>query len=96
MTPISFRDLHDRLTAAGIAVGVERHRGGHAITLIDPDSLRSIRFPVPAAGFDRAATALVASAGLRDHLGTGAIRHGGFRVEGEWPELTGLCLGLAA
>lgn len=87
---ISFADLHDRLTAAGIAVGIERCGRSHVITLEDPDSLRAIRFPVRGAGFDKAAAALVASARLREHLGTGAIRYGTVRVEGRWPELADL------
>jgi hypothetical protein len=87
---ISFAELHERLECCGIAVGVEQAGRGHAITLVDPDSLRSIRFPVRGAGFDRAAAALVASARLREQLGTGAIRYGGVRVEGRWPELAEL------
>ncbi len=87
---ISFADLHDRLTAAGMTVGVEHAGRSHVITIADPDSLRAIRFPVRGAGFDRAAAALVASARLREQLGTGAIRYGGVRVEGRWPELAAL------
>lgn len=87
---ISFSDLHHHLTAAGITVGVERSARGHVITLVDPDSVREIRFPVPRAGFDRAARALAASARLREHLGTGACSDGAVRVTGRWPELAGL------
>ena len=87
---ISFAELHDRLSAAGIAVGVEQVGRAHAITIVDPDSLRTIRFPVRGAAFDRAAGALVASARLREQLGTGAIRYGSVRVEGRWPELAAL------
>jgi hypothetical protein len=87
---ISFRDLHDRMRAAGIDVGIENGSRGHAITLVDPDSLRSIRFPVTGAGFDGAAAALVASAQLRELLRTPDIRHGGVRVQGAWPELAAL------
>lgn len=90
MTAISFSDLHDRLAAAGIAVGVERAGRGHVITLEDPDSVRAIRFPVMGARFDRAAAALVASARLREHLGTAAIAYGSVRVSGRWPELAEL------
>lgn len=88
---ISFRDLHDRMSAAGIDVGIENGPRGHAITLVDPDSLRSIRFPVGGAGFDGAAAALVASAQLRELLCTPDIRDGAVRVEGAWPELARLC-----
>jgi hypothetical protein len=77
VNPISFTDLHDRMTEAGIAVGIAHGPRGHAITLDDPDSLRSVRFPVSGARFDRAATALVVSARLQDLLG-GC----------DWPELT--------
>ena len=87
---ISFAELHDRLSAAGFEVGVERFGRAHAITIVDPDSLRMIRFPVRGAGFDRAATALVQSARLRETLGTAAIRYGSVRVEGRWPELAAL------
>jgi hypothetical protein len=87
---ISFRDLHDRMNEAGIDVGVENGPRGHAITLIDPDSLRTIRFPVGGRGFDGAAAALVASAQLRELLRTPDIRHGAIRVEGAWPELSAI------
>ncbi len=87
---MTFAELHDRLSAAGFIVGVEQTGRSHANTIEDPDSLRTIRFPVRHAGFDRAATALVQSARLREQLGTGAIRYGGVRVEGRWPELAAL------
>ena len=90
MTPISFRELHERLSEAGIAVGIERTGRGHVITVEDPDAIRAIRFPVMGARFDRAASALVASARLREHLGTAAIAYGSVRVSGRWPELADL------
>jgi hypothetical protein len=92
VNPISFSDLHDRLAAAGLAVGVERSGRGHVITIVDPDSLREIRFPVAGAAFDRAAGALAASARLREHLGTPPIREGAVRVTGRWPELAALAV----
>ena len=82
-----FTDLHDHMTAAGIDVGVESAGRGHVITLVDPDSLREIRFPVQRGAFDRAARALAASARLREHLGTPPIQDGAMRVTGRWPEL---------
>jgi hypothetical protein len=75
---VTFRDLHDRLTARGITVGVDVDRRGHAIVLEDPDSLRAARMRVPDAGFDRAATKLVVSARLQELLCGGC----------DWPELT--------
>ena len=82
MTPITFNELHDRMTDAGVYVGVDGRGRALAITLSDPDSLRAIRFPVGRLGFDRAATALVLSTLIADVMGT--PRAGGLR--GSWPE----------
>lgn len=75
---VTFRDLHDRMTARGITVGVDYDRRGHAITLSDPDSLRAARMRVQGAAFDRAATRLVVSARLQELFAGGS----------DWPELT--------
>ena len=75
---VTFRDLHDRLSASGIAVGIAADRRGHAIVLEDPDSVREARMRVQGAAFDRAATHLVISARLQELLGGGC----------DWPELT--------
>jgi hypothetical protein len=91
-TPVvAFAELVERLEAVGLTVGVERHGGRHVITIVDPDSCRSIRLPVHR-GFDAAATLLVLSGRLREMLGTArraeaSADPGQPSVSGRWPEL---------
>lgn len=75
---VTFRELHDRMSARGIAVGIDRDRRGHAITIEDPDSLRGARMRVQGTAFDTAARRLVISARFQELL-SGRC---------EWPELT--------
>ena len=91
-TPVVFfAELVERLEGAGLTVGVERHAGGHVITVLDPDSCRSIRLPVDR-GFDHAATLLVLSGRLREMLGAAvhavpSADPARAFVSGRWPEL---------
>jgi hypothetical protein len=91
-TPVvAFSELVERLEAVGLSVGVERHAGRHVITVLDPDSCRSIRLPVYR-GFDDAATLLVLSGRLREMLGMtrpaeACADPGKPSVSGRWPEL---------
>ena len=91
MTAITFAELHDRMTVAGVEVGVERAGASLAITLVDPDGLRAIRFPVGRLGFDRAATALVLSVLLSEQTGTPRPP----ALAGRWPEFRTLWEGAA-
>lgn len=75
---VTFGELHDHLTARGIAVGIARDRRGHAITIEDPDRLRGARMPVQGTAFDHAARRLVISARLQELLAGRC----------DWPELT--------
>jgi hypothetical protein len=87
---ISFGELVERLEDAGLTVGLERHDGGLAITVVDPDGCRAIRLPVRGC-FDRAATLLVLSGRLREAGGpthaVGSWTATGTCVSGRWPEL---------
>ena len=81
---MSFDELYDRMTAAGISVGVASDRGGLAITLADGRG-RLIRYGAPR-GLDRAAAEIVLSGRLRQMLGP----RDGRQCVGSWPEFVAL------
>jgi hypothetical protein len=82
---MTFADLHDELTAAGLRVGVELQNGGHAVT-VDDGASRRIALAVRG-NFDRTAGVLHASMRLRACLAPlPDLRAPGREVRGEWPE----------
>ena len=86
---ISFADLHDAMRAAGVEVRVAREsEDALALALVDFARCRSVAVPVPARGFDAAATALCCSLALAAMVpgvggAAGALAH-------DWPELAEL------
>jgi hypothetical protein len=83
---VTFAELFDRMSSAGVSVGIDLDAGeGLVITLDAASSGRSIRYPV-AGHVDRAAREIILSGGLRELLGAADGSH----VRGSWPEFLGL------
>jgi hypothetical protein len=86
---VTFADLHDTMRAAGVEVRVAREgEADLSLSLVDFTRCRSVAVPVPARGFDAAATALCCSLALAAMVpGMGgaaaALAH-------DWPELAAL------
>jgi hypothetical protein len=82
---VTFAEMHDALTRAGLEVGVALRGGRHAIT-VDGGAGRRVALTVEG-GFDRTAAVLVASMRLREALGPMPELRGRDReVIGRWPE----------
>ncbi|HEY3187442.1 MAG TPA: hypothetical protein VGJ70_08200, partial [Solirubrobacteraceae bacterium] len=82
---MTFAQMHDALTRAGLEVGVALRGGRHAIT-VDGGAGRRVALAVDG-GFDRTAAVLVASMRLREHLGPmPEICVPDAEVRGRWPE----------
>jgi hypothetical protein len=85
---VTFAELHDRLGAAGVEVGIAVDDGGRLAVMLDSGE-RSIRYPA-AGDLDRAAREIILSGRLREELGHidahGRDRH----ARGDWPEFIAL------
>ena len=82
---MTFAEMHDALTSAGLDVGVALRGGRHAIT-VDGGAGRHVALAVDR-GFDRTAAILVASMRLREALGSlPELRRPDREVIGRWPE----------
>lgn len=90
---ITFAALHDRLSAAGCTVGIERIGARHRIVVTEPAGRRWLRVPVPGS-FDDAARLIVLSGCLRERCAGGRVpprlRSRDTEARGSWPELVEL------
>jgi len=90
---VTFAELYDALSVAGLHVGVRWRGGRHAITVKDPAAPRSISLTVER-DFDQAAQVLVMSLRLRERLGarggSAELRAPDRECCGRWPELLDL------
>lgn len=86
---VTYAHLHDAMRAAGVEVRVARGaEDALALSLVDFGRCRSVAVPVPARGFDAAATALCCSLALAAMVpGFGGAAVG---LERDWPELAAL------
>ena len=89
---VTFAELYDALSVAGLHVGVPWRDGRHAITVTDPAAPRSISLTVEH-DFDEAAQVLVTSLHLREWLGAPGVaelRAPDRECRGRWPEFLDL------
>jgi hypothetical protein len=86
---VPYADLHDAMRAAGVEVRVAREgEEALALSLVDFGRCRSVAVPVPARGFDAAATSLCCSLALAAMVPGFGERAAG--LARDWPELAAL------
>jgi hypothetical protein len=84
---VTFADFYDRMTTAGVTIGIDVDASGPAVLLTGGS--RSIRVAARR-GFDAAAVEIVLSGRLREALGASDAHGRGWHVRGRWPEFVEL------